>query len=57
MQGPKWPVILLACGPGEVIVIFWDRFCIWVELPLKRRLCPIFLSDVGLPDIQEYSGG
>ena len=20
MQGPKWPIILLACGPGVVIV-------------------------------------
>ena len=57
MQGPKWPVILLACGPGEVIVIVWDRFCIWVELPVQRRLCPIFVSDVGLPDIHEYSAG
>ena len=57
MQGPKWPVILLACGPDEVIVIVWDRFCIWVELPIQRRLCPIFESDVGLPDIHEYSAG
>ena len=23
---------------GQVIY----RFCIWVELPVKRRLCPIF---------------
>ena len=57
MQGAKWLVILLACGPGEVIVIVWDRFCIWVELPVQRILCPIFESDVGLPDIQEYSAG
>ena len=57
MQGPKWLVILLACGPGEVIVIVWDRFCIWVELPVQKRLCPIFVSDVGLHDIHEYSAG
>ena len=57
MQGPKWPVILLACRPGEVIVIVWDRFYNWVELPVQRRLCPIFESDVGLPDIHEYSAG
>ena len=57
MEGPKWPVILLACGPGEVIVIIWDKFCIWVELPVQKRLCPIFVSDVGLPDIHEYSAG
>ena len=55
MCGPKWPVILLACGPGEVIVIVCDRFCIWVELPIQMRLCLIFLSDVGVPDIHEYS--
>ena len=28
-----------------------------VELPVQRRLCPIFVSGVGLPDIHEYSGG
>ena len=57
MQGPKWPVILLACGSGEVIVIVWDRFCIWVELPVQRRLFLIFESNVGLPNIHEYSVG
>ena len=25
------------------------KFCIWVELPVQRRLCPIFLSGVGNP--------
>ena len=25
--------------------------CIWVELPVQRRLCPIFMSGVGLLDI------
>ena len=29
----------------------------WVELPVQRRLCPIFLSSVWLPDIHEYSAG
>ena len=29
----------------------------WVELPVQRRLCPIFESDVVLPDIHEYSAG
>ena len=24
-----------------------------VELPVKKRLCPIFLSDVGSPDVHE----
>ena len=31
--------------------------CIWVELPVQRRLCPIFMSGVELPDIHEYSAG
>ena len=57
MQGPKWPVILLACGPDEVIVIVWDRLCIWVELPVQMRLCLIFVSCVRLPDIHDYSAG
>ena len=38
----------------------WDRicrFCIWVELPVQRRLCPNFVKNVGSPDIHEYSAG
>ena len=31
------------------------RFCNWVELPVQRRLCPIFVKNVGLPDIHGYS--
>ena len=33
------------------------RFCIWVELPVQRRLYPIFVKNVGSPDIHEYSAG
>ena len=29
----------------------------WVELPVQGRLCPIFMSRVGLPDIHEFSAG
>ena len=57
MQGPKWPVILLACRPCVVIVDYWDRFVPWVELPVQRRLCQIFVSGVELPNIHEYSAG
>ena len=60
MQGPKWPLILLILivyGLGVVIVDYWDRFIPWVELPVQRRLCPIFVSGVELPDIHEYSVG
>ena len=57
MQGPKWPVILLSCGPGEVIVIVGTSYVPWVELLAQRRLFSIFVSCVGLPDIHEYSAG
>ena len=29
----------------------------WVELPVQRRLWPIFVRDVGSPDIHEDSAG
>ena len=51
------PIILLAFGPCEVIVNFGTGYVLWVELPVQRRLCPIFVSSVGLPDIHEYSAG
>ena len=28
-----------------------------VELPVQKRLCPIFISGVGLPDNHEYFTG
>ena len=31
----------------------WHRFCIWVELPVQSRLCPIFMNSVRLLDIHE----
>ena len=55
--GAQVAIILLAFGPYVVVVDYWDRFCIWVEFPVQRRLCPIFVSGVGLPDIHEYSAG
>ena len=33
------------------------RSCIWVELPVQRRLCPIFVRNVGSPDIHECFHG
>ena len=51
MKGPKWLVILLACGPDEVIVIVGTGYVPWVELLVQRRLCLIFVSGVGLPEI------
>ena len=55
--GAQVAIILLAFGPCEVIVIFGIGYVLWVELPIQRRLCPIFVSGVGLPDIHEYSAG
>ena len=51
MYGPKWPflLILIVYGPGVVVVNCWDRFCTLGELPVQRRLYPIFMSGVGLP--------
>ena len=58
MYGPKWPflLILFVYGPG-VVVVNGTGFVPCIELPVQRRLCPIFMSGVGLPDIHEYSAG
>ena len=51
-------------GPSAIFTHTWTRcgryvmlgqVVLWVELPVQRRLCPIFMSGVGLPDIHEYS--
>ena len=56
VYGPKWPFYSYC----EYIGLFGTgicRYCIWVELPVQRRLCPIFVKSVGSPDIHEYSVG
>ena len=55
--GAQVAIIILACGPCVVIVIVGTGFVPWVELPVQRRFCPIFMSSVRLPDIHEYSAG
>ena len=59
--GAQMAIILLACRPCVVIVNCLGqviyRLCIWVELPVQWRLCPIFVSRVGSPDVHEYSEG
>ena len=55
--GAQVTIILLEFGPCVVIVDYWGRFVLWVELPVQRRLCSIFVSGVGLPEIYEYSAG
>ena len=53
-------------GPSGHFTRMWTRYgrcelfgtgCIWVELLVQRRLCPIFVSGVELSDIHEYSAG
>ena len=40
-----------------LMVLFGTGYVLWVELPVQRRLCPIFVNSVGLSDIHEYSAG
>ena len=40
-----------------VILDCLGQVCSWVELPIQRRLCPIFVKDVGSPDIHECFRG
>ena len=57
MQGPKWPLFYSYLDHVWSLLIIGTSFVPWVELPVQRRLCPIFVSGVGLPDIHEYSTG
>ena len=43
--------------PVWSLLIIGTSFVPWVELSVQRRVCPIFVSGVGLPDIHEYSVG
>ena len=40
-----------------LMILILGQVVFWVELPVQRRLCPIFVSGVGLPDIHKYSAG
>ena len=42
---------------GYVILDCLGQVGSWVELPVQRRLYPIFVRDVGSPDIHEYFRG
>ena len=43
---PMWSLLIVGTG-----------FVPLVKLPVQRRLYPIFVSGVGLPDIHEFSTG
>ena len=55
MQGPKWPLFYSRLDPVWSLCMIGTGYVLWVELPVQGRLCPIFVSSVGLPDIHEYS--
>ena len=57
MQGPKWPLFYSHMDPVWSLWIIGTGYVPCVELPVQRRLYPIFVSGVGLPDIHEYSAG
>ena len=73
---PMWSFLLIS-GHGEVVVLYWAsdgamllcfvQVVFWVEFPIQRRLCPIFVKlwvikgtqqcDIGLPDIHKFFAG
>ena len=57
MQGHKWSLFYSDVDPVWSMLIVGIGFVPWVKLHVQRRLCPIFMSGVGLPDIHEYSVG
>ena len=57
MQGPKWPLFYSHVDHVWSLLIVGTGFVPRLELPVQRKLCPIFMSGVGLPDIHEYSAG
>ena len=57
MQGPEWPLFYSHVDLVWSLLIVGICFVSWVEFPVQRRLCPIFMSGLKLPDIHEYSMG
>ena len=53
MYGSKWPFLLMYMSSDVDVGIDGS----WVELLAQRRLYPIFISGIGLPDIHDYSEG
>ena len=54
------------CGMGprdrfysyiSLVMLMIGTGCFWVELPIQRRFCPIFMRDVGSTDIHECFRG
>ena len=51
--GTKWSFLLMYMYSNVDV----GASSSWVELPVQRRLCPIFVNSVGSPDIHDYSAG
>ena len=51
MQGPKWPLFYSHLDLVWSLCMVETSYVLRLELPIQRRLCPIFMSSVGLPDI------
>ena len=52
-MGPSGRVYSCTCLMRLVL----GQVVVWVKLPVQRRLYPICMSGVGLPDIHDYSTG
>ena len=52
-MGPSGRVYSCTC----LMRLMLGHVVVWVELLVQRRLCPIFMNGVGLPDIHDYSAG
>ena len=55
--GAQVAVILLRLDLVWSLCMVGTGYVLWVELPVQGRLCSIFVSSVGLPDIHEYFRG
>ena len=47
MQGPKWSLFYSRLDPMLSLCMVGTGYILWVELPVQRRLYPIFMSGVG----------
>ena len=52
-MGPSGSVYSCTC----LMRLMLGQVVVWAKLPVQRRLCPIFMSGVGLPNIHDYSAG
>ena len=57
MQGHKWSLFYSHVDPMWSLLIIGTCVCTLGRAPIQRRLCPIFVSGVGLLDVHEYSTG